>query len=444
MKAFGKTKSPTEDRFYRLDNSAVFMAAIAGASGPFVFSMYCELERPVVLPALESALTALFPRFPFLFVSLRRGVFWHYLDPVDHPPRVEAEPPFPCSPIPRRMGHPIIRVSVKGGRITGEFHHVLTDGTGAIAFMKALVVEYLRNIGVGTELGESALGDIKRPGQAVDPEEEEDAYQRYFKPHASLPDKSRKSFLIPGLRFDSVAYRQTVGMVEVSQILGLAKAKKVSVTEYLAAVHLSALQELYESLSPAKRRQARPYISIQIPVNLRSIYPSKTLRNFFLFAAPSIDLRLGHWSFDEILHRVHHQLRLGMGEKELLRQLKRNVGGERNPLGRPVFLPIKTLVLRIINQLIGVSAYSGSLSNLGIVELPPVFAAEVRRFGFLPARSKTTGANVGVMTWKGDLYIFIGSMVARPDFERVFFKTLASHGCRIKVESNQELIETVP
>jgi len=92
--------------------------------------------------------------------------------------------------------------------------------------MKALVVEYLRNIGIGTELGEDALGDIKRPGQAVDPEEEEDAYHRYFKPQASLPDKSRKSFLIPGLRLDSGAYRQTVGMVELSQILGLAKAKK--------------------------------------------------------------------------------------------------------------------------------------------------------------------------------------------------------------------------
>jgi len=441
MQFFSKTKSAEEDRFYRLDNSAVFMAAIAGSSGPFVFSMYCELEQAVVLPALETALNALFPRFPFLFVSLRRGVFWHYLDPVDHPPRIEAEPPFPCSPMPRRLGHPMIRVTAKGGRITSEFHHVLTDGTGAIAFMKALVVEYLRNIGVGTELGESALGDIKRPGQPVDPEEEEDAYQRYFKSHASLPDRSRKSFLIPGLRLDSGAYRQTVGVVEVSQILGLAKAKGVSVTEYLASVHLFTLQRLYESLDPAKRRKARPYISIQIPVNLRSIYPSKTLRNFFLFAAPSIDLRLGHWSFDEILYRVHHQLRLGMGEKELLRQLKRNVGGERNPLGRPVLLPIKTLVLRIINQLIGVSAYSGSISNLGILELPPPFAAPVRRFGFLPARSKTTGANVGIMTWKGGLYIFIGSMVARPEFERVFFQTLVFQGCRVKVESNQELIQ---
>jgi hypothetical protein len=334
----------------------------------------------------------------------------------------------------------MIRVCVKGGRITGEFHHVLTDGTGAMAFMKALVVEYLRNIGIGPELGQDTLGDIKRPGQSVDPEEEEDAYQRYFKPQASLPDKSQKSFLIPGLRFESGAYRQTVGMVDVSQILGLAKAKKVSVTEYLASVHLFTLQGLYESLSPAKRRSARPYLSIQIPINLRSICPSKTLRNFFLFAAPSIDLRLGHWSFDEILYRVHHQLRLGMGEKELLRQLKRNVGGERNPLGRPVLLPIKTLVLRIINQLIGISAYSGSISNLGIVDLPLPFAAEVRRFGFLPARSKTTGANVGVMTWKDELYIFIGSMVARTEFERVFFQTLVSHGCRVTVESNQELI----
>ncbi len=46
------------------------MAAIAGASGPFVFRLSCELDETVRLRELQGALSALAPRFPFLFAVL--------------------------------------------------------------------------------------------------------------------------------------------------------------------------------------------------------------------------------------------------------------------------------------------------------------------------------------------------------------------------------------
>ncbi len=422
-----------EDAFYPLDNSAVFMAAIAGASGPFVFRLSCELDETVHLRELQEALSALAPRFPFLFAVLRSGVFWHYLDPDDRPPSVEAEARAPARPI--RRGRSLVRVTAFGRRIACEFHHAVTDGTGAVALMRALLVEYFLRRGLA-EVPAELLAGIPRPGDPVDAGEEEDAYARVFKPTATVPDRSPKAFRLGGTRRVS-GYRETVATVPLAEALAAAKARNASLTEFLAAVHMATLQDLHDALPPRRRRRARKVISLQIPVNLRKIYPSRTLRNFFLFAAPSMDLRLGRWEFDEILRRVHHQLRLGMEEKELLRQLKRNVGGERNPFGRPVFLPIKTLVLRIINATIGVSAYSGSLSNIGPIDLPSPIAAHVVGFSLLPSRSRSTGANVCVLSWKDRLHITVGSVLRDREFERRFLSRLVDLGLPVEAASSE-------
>ena len=444
----GKTRGPRSaaaDAYYRLDNGAVFMAAIAGASGPFVFRVSCDFRETIRLEPLSSALRRLAPRFPFLFVSLRSGVFWHYLDPIAGCPRVEAEDPYPARRIPYRPNRPLVRVVAYGRRLACEFHHAVTDGTGAFAFLRSLAAEYLRlAFGVEDGSGEAGSGEaggpLLRPDEPVDEAEEEDAYARYFRSSAPLPDKVPKAFLIPGRR-RLEGYRETLGVLPLAAALAAAKARRATLTELLVAVHAAALQDLYEALPERKRRKAKKTISIQVPINLRKIYPSRTLRNFFLFAAVSFDLRLGRWSFDEILRRTHHQLRIGLEEKELLRQLKRNVGGERNLFGRPMFLPIKTIVMRAINAAIGVGAYSGSLSNVGAVELPLPFAERVARFGLLAARARATGANVTVLSWKDDVFVNVGSLVRDREFERAFFVRLARMGIPTRVESSEAYYE---
>lgn len=438
----GKT-TPKEEHYYRLDNSAIFTAAIAGAAGPLVYRFSFELDQTIQLPRLDAALDNLVPRFPYLFVELRNGVFWHYLEPAANPPRIEAESPWPVAPLPYRRGRPLCRITAYGRRVACEFHHAVTDGTGALAFLRSLVVEYLRLCGLGTELPREAFGDVIRPEDPLDPEEEEDAYGRYFNKSSPHPVKTDKAFLMPGRR-RIMEYRETVGNLPLRQSLDTAKSLKVTLTEFLTSVHIAALQDLYETLPPRRRRLARNNIAVQIPVNLRNIYPSRTLRNFFLCVSPAIDMRLGHWSFEEILRRVHHGFRLGLEEKEMLRQIRRNVGGERNPVGRALLLPLKTLLLRVINKNIGLKAFSGSISNVGTITLPEPFASHVRGFGLILPRGRHYGANIGVFSWKETLTITIGSCVANRDFERVFFARLARLGLPASVQCNELYDSTAP
>ena len=67
---------------------------------------------------------------------------------------------------------------------------------------------------------------------------------------------------------------------------------------------------------------------------MRRFFPTKTMRNFALYASPEIDVSLGGYTFEEVVLRVHHTLRVQVDPRELGRQIGRNVKAERHPLIR--------------------------------------------------------------------------------------------------------------
>lgn len=415
--------------YYPLDNSAIFIASVTGKASPYIYRMSCELDAPVYLPDLEKALAMVLERFPFLKTELRPGLFWYYLDPMKTPFRLTADSRFPVEYHRlKRWGRYLFRVRVFGARIACEFHHILTDGTGAIEFLRSLVAMYLSLRGVVC----SDWQDIKKPGAGLDPAEFEDAYADLLKKHVPKPGRLPAAFRLTGRRYPGIIYRITTGTAPVSRFLEIARERKVSLTELLAAIYLYTLQSVAESRSTSGYKP----ICIQIPVNMRRLYPSRTLRNFFLFVPLSIDRRLGHYEFDEILTRVHYSMRLNLDIKEMDRQIRRNVGGERNLFSRVVPLVIKNIVLRLMGKVISDKPFSGSLSNLQQVNMPAAFADHIRRFDFIPVRNDLTGANVGVISWKDKLSVTIGSLLIDRSFERAFFTTCVGLGIPVTVESN--------
>ncbi len=419
----------TDDFFFPLDNSAVFIASITGKSYPFVFRLSCELDETIYLPDLEAALEAVASRYPFLKTELRPGVFWYYLEPLKKPVRVFADSRFPAERHrTERLGRYLFRVRVYNTRVSCEFHHILTDGTGALEFMKSLLAAYLTRRGVVCPDWEGII----HPESVPNPEEWLDAYADLSRPEVPLPDPLPAAFHLPGRRYHGQVYRVVNATLSVKEALQAARERNVSITELLAAVYLEALQAIQEAHSQSKYQP----ICIQIPVNMRRFYPSITLRNFFLFLPVSIDRRLGHFSFEEILSRVHYTLKLNLNTKELDRQIRRNVRGEKYFLSRIVPLFIKNIVLRILGKLLADKPLSGNLSNLQSVSMPEAFAKHIRRFDILPARRSVSGANIGMISWGDTLSLTVGSLVIDRSLERLFFSRCAELGLRVTVESN--------
>ncbi len=68
--------------------------------------------------------------------------------------------------------------------------------------------------------------------------------------------------------------------------------------------------------------------------NMRRFYPSVTMRNFSLYVSPEADMRLGPYSLEELVQRVHHSMQMEVDRRELSRQITRNVGAELRPVVR--------------------------------------------------------------------------------------------------------------
>lgn len=422
-------KHNQHESYYPLDNSAVFIASVTEKSSPFVYRVSCELDKPIYLPDLEKAFAVTIERFHWFEAELRPGFFWYYLDPLKHRNKLSADSIFPVEY--HRLGKGgryLFRVRVFSSRIACEFHHSLTDGTGALEFLKSLVASYL-SIG-GVEC--SDWQDVIKPDSKVDPSEFEDSYEGKIRKNIPLPDNLPRAFQLTGKRYKGIAYRVTTGTASVASALNIARNHGVSITELFAAVYLYSIQSVAESGKLSNRYP----ICIQVPVNMRKLYPSLTLRNFFLFIPVTLDHRLGHYELNEIIKIVHHTMRLKLNTKEMDRQLLRNVGGEKNFFNRIVPLSIKNIVLKLLGKLVFDPTFSGSFSNLQQVSMPEPFAKHIKRFDFIPARSKLTGANIGLVSWQDKLSITIGSLIIERDMERHFFTTCVNLGIKVSVESN--------
>lgn len=427
-----KENNPLDQHtWYRLDNAALIYPSIQSDRITTIFRFSMTLKDIIDPRLLQQSLEAVILRFPYYRVRLKKGFFWYYLEHNPKFPRIEKDVQNPMSRIHPNLGnHFLFRVRYWHNRIAVEFCHVLTDGTGGLTFLKSLVYEYLKR--KGKSLGEP--GEIPVVSQEPTAEEAEDAYHRFYKSPLPLPDKGRKAFHPPGRLLMRGALSITTGVITLEPLLQEAKKRNVSVTALLVAVYIDALQELQHSLYPVNTKKRR--IALQVPVNMRSIYPSKTLRNFSLFVIPEIDPRLGKYTFDEILQIIREAMVTQTNEKAISRYLSRNVGGQRNWFIRAVPLAFKKLLMPFLYTRMGEDIFSGTLSNVGLVKLPKGMTEEVERIDFILGTNPINKTGCAVCGYNGKLVVNFGRITPDTSVERLFFTRLIKMGIPVKIETN--------
>ncbi len=414
-----------ESDWLRLDNAAKIYPSSFTPGSPAVFRLSVELATPVRIAALAEALRVVLRRCPYFQVYLRRGVFWYYLLRHEGVPAIEPMGDLPVSMIAlRRRDTHLLRVQARGRGVAVDFSHVLTDGGGGLRFLGTLVTEYLSQCGV--RVGDRApfLDPAEEPAAG----EFEDAHNRFFRGRLPKPPRLAPAWQLAGGRRPAPGYRILTGRMPLASVLELAREQGASLTEYLVALYMHALSE-------TRRRSGgrRTVIRLEVPVNMRQFHPSETMRNFSLFVSPEIDLAVGEYSLEEIVARVHHSMRMEVDEKQLARQIARNVGAERNPLIRAVPLPLKDMMLSVANRRLGERVYSGVLSNLGRVTVPEAIDSHIASFGFALGPNSSIKKNCAVLSFRGELRVAFGSVVEDREVERRFFTTLAGKGVGVTV-----------
>ncbi|AGC67328.1 hypothetical protein Cst_c03040 [Thermoclostridium stercorarium subsp. stercorarium DSM 8532] len=418
--------------WYRLDNAAILYPSIQTDRISTVFRLSATLTEAVDPFLLQTALTKVIDRFPYYRVKLSKGLFWYYLEHNPKTPRVEKDVQYPCgklSPVFNR--NYLFRVRYYNRRIAVEFCHVLTDGTGALTFLKSLVFQYLKETGKKLTDKTGILTIDEEP----DEEEFEDAYNRFYKPSLPLPETGEPAFHLKSKLVKKGIYYVITGIVPLKDILAKAKEYNVSLTVFLTAVYMDAMQEIQNKY--VKNPRKKKPISISVPVNMRNIYPSRTMRNFSLFVVPRIDPRLGDYTFEEILKIVHYTMMTEINEKSISRQLSRNVGGQRNPFVRIVPLFIKRMFFPLLYRKLGENLFSGTISNLGLVKVPDEMAQYIERIDFTPGPGPVNKTGCSVTGFKDKLYITFGRLTEEAELERIFFTKLVKMGIHVTIESNE-------
>jgi len=421
--------------WYRLDNAAKIYPSIMSKRITTVFRLSVTLKEPVTPSLLQESLENIIPRFPYYNVTLKAGLFWHYLQANSRIPVIHEEREAPCRMINSRDENGFLfRILYYKNKISVEFSHILTDGTGGLIFLRSLITEYFSLKGINCV----EKNDIIRKSSTPQVEEFEDGYRRYYKEEIPPPSQKERAFHVTGSLTEKNNYNIITGITPVENILKNAKEMGVTITEFLASIYLFSMQEYVYNMSwKMKKKLMRP-IRLMVPVNLRTIYPSKTMRNFFLTVTPGIDPRLGKYSLEEIVKNVYHYMRVEVNERFINQQIKRNVRGEIHPAIRTIPLFIKIWIEKMLYNTIASSRHSGVLTNLGKITMPDPLSGQIERFEVIPNPNPETKINFSIVSYEDNLHITFGNLTDNNEVIKIFFSTLRKMNFPVKVETNLE------
>ena len=417
--------------WYRLDNAAKIYPAIMRTRHTTVFRLAALMREPVNPDQLQQALDMTLPRFPQFAVRLRKGIFWYYLEACHKPALIEEDVNNPLRPWSRTDAKKyLFRVRYGDRRISVEFFHALTDGYGASVFLRTLVAAYLALQGVNCPAGDGILDVRDTPTEA----EREDAYKRFSNFKVIHRPRETRAFRLQGTLLPGQMLSIICGVCPADPVSQAARRFKVSVTELLVGVYL---YQLYQIQQQGGYHTERP-VRVSVPINVRRFYPSQTVRNFALYANPGIEPAYGSYSFEEVLGLVRHFMRYTINEKYLNAMMCANVAPEKSLLLRISPLPIKNLAMRLVYTWTGESRFTSTVSNLGVVNLPPEMASHVERLEFMLGPSRYNPVNCAVISTNGQVVIQFSATMEETDPQRAFFRHLVRLGIPVRVESNRD------
>lgn len=417
----------------RLDNAALIFPAVRRKNWSNSFRVSATLYDKVDPDILQQAVDALLPRFPSMYASLHRGVFWYYLEKLPQAPKVRAEGACPLIHMSKgELRKCCLRVLYHGNRISVECFHVLTDGSGGMIFLKTLVAEYIsRRYGVDVPEGFGVL-DRSIPPK---PGELEDSFTRTAGPVA-MSRKEEDSLRLPGTREPDGFLHHIVATTQDAALAELAHQYGCSVTSLLGAVMLQSILEL------APKQRSGRWAKVTVPVNLRRLLGGETMRNFVLTVNVGVDPRLGTYTLRELCKAVQSQLETQVTPQQMAARVAANVQPSQFFLMKLVPLPIKNIALRAVYRSVGESKGTINISNLGRSRLPAEMVPYVRYLDFTIGPQATYYNNCSVVSYNGITRIHLIRSTREPDLARSFLTKLVELGLEITVDSNERKEKT--
>ena len=224
-----------------------------------------------------------------------------------------------------------------------------------------------------------------------------------------------------------------MGFVPLEKLREAARSYDASITEFLSAALIHVLLEKQHREHPHKERP----VALAVPINLRSWFPSETVRNFITTVRPSIDPALGDYTFPEIVSQVRHYMKLHIHRQELQAAFTGNVRFTKNFFLRAVPVFLKNPVMALNYYLLGVRPYSCTYTNPGAFTVPPEMAPHIQGMEVVLGQATVPRCHCASISYGDIMEITFAGTQAETDTERDFFRFLVREGIPVRIESNR-------
>ena len=409
----------------KLDNAAKIFPANSKKSDTKVFRFACELFDTIDPQVLQQALDITLEAFPLYQSVIKSGLFWYYFEKGRFKAFVTEENLPPCSTLYDKNNKTLLfRVMYYRKRISFEVYHALADGAGALQFLRTLIFHYITIKYKYALRDKSPVLDI----EASKTQKLDDSFQKYYyKDEKAFSKKKRiKAYKIKGAKIPEYRFSVIEGVIPFDEIIPKVKEYKASLTIFLAAILMCAINE------EVPARLKRKPVVLNIPVNLRNYYSSQTARNFFGVIKVEHDFSKGSQELSEVINSLKEKFKENLTPEVLAGRLNKLASLEHNYILRVIPLKIKNLILKIAYALADRS-YTSTLSNVGIVNMPDDIKPFIYSFDVFVSTDKIQAC---LCSFENQLRISFTSAFVSTEIQRRFFKTLTDMGIPLVIESN--------
>lgn len=407
-----------------LDNAAKMFSAASSPKDTRVFRFYCVLKEEVEQDILQEALNRTIRKYPVFLSVMRKGLFWHYLEKSELRPVVRKEYKEPCSSLYVRDKKALLfEVTYYKKRINFEVFHALTDGTGATEFMRELVKNYLC-----IAHGEEGLADIPWSEETVTVQDQEaDSFSKYYNP--DLPRRRRKkvhAYQIRKRRREYEPLQVVEAEASVQELLHAARERQVSMSVLITAALICAIHE-----DMSKMQEKKPVI-LMVPVNLRKIFPSDSMLNFFSYIEPGYQFGMGkdgkEDSFETVLAAVKSCFKEQLTQEAIAGRMNELIAFEKHKVLKWAPLELKNPCIRMGAKR-AEQEVSAVFSNMSAVKMPEEYVPYIERFGIYTSTPRT---ELCVCSFQDVMTFSFTSRYDSLNIQRNFYQILEKLGIQIR------------
>ena len=399
-------------KWFKLDNAAKIFPPVSNRKDPKVFRFVCVLKENIDKNILQESVNEALNFFPNFRSILKKGFFWHYLETTDFNPNIKEEKKDICSPIyNKRKKKLLFRVNYYKNRINLEVYHALTDGTGALEFLKTIVHIYI-----------SKKYDIEEFNFDYDAsinEKSSDSFNKYYKFQLNKIEKSNKVYQIKGDKLNKI--RVINGCMNTKDLIDLAHKYNTTLTGLIVSIYILAIKE------NMNLKDGNKFITIDIPVNLRKYFKSQTARNFFSVIKLKYN---GSDNLEDIIKYVDKNLKKGLKKDNLFKTMNKYATFEHNFLIRLIPLFVKNFILKIIIKFVKTTS---TVTNLGIIKVDDSIKDYIDSFEVYVSTDKM---QISMCSYLDKLNISFTSIFDNMDIIKNFYRKLSSFGIEIIISSN--------